>query len=122
MNEIIIETTETIKTIIEWHEQTFPSATLYGQLQKFREETREYHDTQEPEELVDMFIVACGMARFNCVLAMQYFGTVFQFLCLTDIKYGEFCLLVERKMEKNRRRIWNKVGSGIYHHKNGIED
>ena len=122
MNETIVETTETIKNIIEWHEQTFPDATRYGQLLKFKEKAKEYHDTHNPDELVDMFIVACGMARFSNILAMQYFGMVYQFLCLTDIKVREFGMLVERKMEKNRKRVWNKVGSGIYHHKNGIED
>ncbi len=29
---------------------------------------------------------------------------------------------VQKKMEKNRKRVWVKSGEGHYHHENGIED
>ena len=33
---------ESIKSIMEWHEQTFPDATIVGQIHKFQEELKEY--------------------------------------------------------------------------------
>lgn len=113
---------ESIKSIMEWHEQTFPDATIVGQIHKFNEELKEYKESGKISELVDMFVVACGTARFNYIIAMKYFSIVFVLLCATEIKSGDFYLMVDDKMAKNRRRVWNKTGEGVYHHKNGIED
>lgn len=86
---------ETIKTIIEWHEKTFPDATLEGQKAKFQEEFQEWSESHRIHELADMFIVAS-------MYVLQQ--------------------IVNDKMIKNRKRIWNKTGNGTYHHENGIED
>ena len=53
---------ETIKSIIDWHEITFPDATLEGQLEKFKKERKECLDSEftDISELADMFIVACN--------------------------------------------------------------
>ena len=67
---------ETIKSIIEWHEQTFPDATLEGQLEKFEDERVEYGESESLEELADLFIVACGIARFDYVVALRAFWFV----------------------------------------------
>lgn len=113
---------ESIKSIMEWHEQTFPDATIVGQIFKFREEQKEYEESGDASELSDMFIVACGVARFDYLLAMQYFSIVYIFLSKSGLKNAQFYTSVDRKMQKNRQRIWNKTGNGTYHHQNGIED
>ncbi len=61
---------ETILSIAKWHEQTFPDTDLQGQLAKFQEETDEYAEDESLAELADMFIVACGMTRFDNMAAL----------------------------------------------------
>jgi hypothetical protein len=109
---------ENIKTIIEWHEQTFPDATLDGQKAKFEEEIAEYNESVCMEELADMFIVACGIARFDSVAAIEYFVAVFQGLLSwkTVGAYMLFKITIDEKMAKNRKRKWNKANNGSYHH------
>ena len=117
---------ESIKTIIQWHEKTFPDATLDGQLEKFVEEEGEYNENPNLIELADMYIVACGIARFDSILALKYFAKVRRKLnnriwvrCGGN---GVFQMVVEDKMKKNRNRVWGKSGDGVYHHQLGIED
>ena len=69
-------THETVMTITEWHAKTFPDATMEDQLRKFDEEMEEYDRTPTFEELADMFIVACGLCRFDMVVAMSYMTIV----------------------------------------------
>lgn len=111
---------ETIKSIIEWHEQTFPDATLEGQLEKFKEEEKEYSETPNLLELADMFIVACGIARFNSILSMKYFCKVRRKLNNRLWKrVGGDTLLqyaINEKMHINKKRQWNKIGQ-LYKHK-----
>lgn len=115
---------ETIKTIIDWHAKTFPDATLEGQIEKFYEELDEYNEAVNMQELADMFIVACGIARFDSMVALEYFTVVFK--ALLDWKtFGCRTLLqevVDKKMEKNRKRMWAKTGAGTYHHTNKEEN
>lgn len=115
---------ETIDTIIKWHEETFPDATLDGQRAKWNEEIEEYKKDRTMQELADMFIVACGIARFDSVVALEYFSVVFY--ALNEWKVVGCCgvlqVIIDNKMEKNRKRVWNKTGNGTYHHENGIED
>ena len=114
---------ETIKTIMEWHEETFPGATLTGQIKKFLEEAREYNQNPSVDELVDMYIVACGVARFNSLMAMKYFGLVKRLQKNTrGAGVKNFHSAVYKKMKKNRNRVWGKSGDGVYHHQLGIED
>lgn len=116
---------ESIKSIIEWQEKTFPDATLEGQIKKFNEEYGEYHIAcPDMRELADMYIVACGIARFDSVVALEFFSVVFQILHSWNTVGAVYVFkeIIDEKMEKNRKRIWKKTGDGIYHHKNGIED
>lgn len=113
---------ETIKSIIEWHEQTFPDATLEGQCDKFREELDEYVKEQSVYELADMFIVACGVARFDYAKAALCFSTVWEAYMRALFLKPTFDTAVNEKMAKNRKRVWNKTAEGTYHHENGIED
>lgn len=109
---------ESIATIIEWHTATFPEATLDGQKTKFEEEVAEYNAEPSLMELADMFIVACGIARFDSVAALPYFVIVFR--ALNDWKtVGCHFLLrevIDDKMRKNRKRVWRKTAAGTYHH------
>lgn len=121
---------ETIKSIIEWHEQTFPDATLEGQTQKYIDEKKEYQAAttvaEKNEELADVFIVGCGIARFDIMFAMAIFSYVNQeFAKLYGITGKDTTLLmtskvifenvVSMKMEKNRQRKWS-IGKGTYQH------
>lgn len=109
---------ETIATIIQWHEKTFPDATLDGQKTKFAEELGEYNESVNMEELADMFIVACGIARFNSVVALEYFAVVFNALLGWKLigVHGLLMTIIDNKMKKNRARTWKKTGGGTYHH------
>lgn len=115
---------ETILSIAKWHEETFPDATLDGQIEKFYEELNEYNEETNLQELADMFIVACGISRFDSVVALEYFAVVFK--ALLDWKtFGCRVLLqtvIDEKMQKNRRRTWGKTANGTYHHELGVED
>lgn len=115
---------ETIETIIAWHRKTFPDATLEGQRIKFEEELNEYNENVTLQELADMYIVACGIARFDSMAAMEYFAVVFKAMRDWKIAPVPYVLqeIVNKKMEKNRKRVWNKTGEGQYHHEKGIQD
>ena len=116
---------ETIKTIMDWHEQTFPDATLEGQLEKYQEEQLEWVESGEKDvdELADMLIVACGIARFNIWEGTFYFADISDWMSSdVPISWKDLEEAVNRKMAKNRKRVWRKTATGTYHHENGIED
>lgn len=109
---------ESIKSIIEWHEQTFPMADLQGQLAKFDDELAEYGESECLEELADLFIVACGIARFDNVSALVAFERVCEILKLWRVNYGKpvpLQMAIDNKMAVNRNRKW-AVGKGNYQH------
>lgn len=115
---------ETIDTIIKWHTETFPDATLDGQIAKFEEEEKEYNKAPLRSEdslfeVADMVIVSAGIARFNYVEGIRMLAYAVE---LAEFSVGDIWQAVEKKMKKNRKRIWNKTADGQYHHENGIED
>lgn len=113
---------ETIKSIIEWHEQTFPDATLEGQIEKFDDELSEYGESECLEELADLFIVACGIARFDFIEALPCFAKVEQLLKLWEkisVSRRAFEIAVNEKMQINRKRKWNKIGNTFQHIEEG---
>lgn len=109
---------ETIQSIIEWHTKTFPNATLEGQLEKFKKERKEWLDSEHTDisELADMFIVACGVARFDTIEAMFCFGRVDDNLTISVFQTKELEKAIDKKMEINRKRKWN-FQDGQYQHK-----
>lgn len=124
--------TETIQSIIEWHTATFPDATLNGQAKKFIEEKKEYLAakgiSQKTEELADVFIVGCGIARFDLMFAVSVFAYVnkeylrmYKVACVGGVPLMMAKNLFEdaiiAKMTNNRKRKWKKIG-GLYKHKN----
>lgn len=116
---------ENIASIILWHEQTFPDATLKGQLEKFEDERFEYEENKCMEELADMFIVACGIARFDYVEALRAFWIVERILRRwTKMPVSRYVLqaAVDNKMAINRNRKWGKVGNKFQHIEEGEEE
>lgn len=109
---------ETIKSIIEWHEQTFPDATLKGQIDKFDIEHEEWASSRHKDisELADMFIVACGIARFNAVEGMRYFRYVAESVIGSFTSREDFEQAIDEKMQTNRARTWN-FENGVYQHR-----
>ena len=115
---------ETINTIIQWHSQMFPDATLKDQMDKYEEERKEWLDSDcnDPSELADMFVVACGLARFDMYTGLCALENVIFWANNKSISMSKLVEAVEKKMKKNRKRVWNKTGNGTYHHENGVED
>jgi hypothetical protein len=118
---------ETIDTITNWHRDTFPDVTLPGQLIKFAEEMNEFdvaiNSGQDAlSELADMIIVAAGIRRFDELFASAF--VQFTYMEASDVGFDmtELWDAIQKKMAKNRKRVWNKTGNGNYHHENGIED
>ena len=117
---------ESIESIARWHRETFPEATVLSQLEKFREELKEWHESQritseglivgDITELADCFIVCCGLARFNNVEALFTFRTVAQEL--ENSMYASIDLeqAIMKKMKVNRSRRWVN-NNGVYRHK-----
>ena len=106
---------ETIESIIKWSAETFPNATRDGQCAKFQDEKAEYIESRELLELVDMFIVACGIARFDATHAMCCFATVERLRSYTRWTNQDFATAIDVKMAINRKRRWNIAG-GKYQH------
>ena len=117
-----IEMKESIKSIIEWHEQTFPKANLKGQIVKIEEEWDEFQNAGTYKELVeecaDLFIVACGIARFSALDALFYFHQIEHLIGANNIYRVSFEKAIDKKMAKNRKRKWSTTAEGTYHHTN----
>lgn len=118
---------ETIETITNWHRDTFPDANLIDQIIKFTEEMKEF-DVALPSgqdalsELADMIIVAAGIRRFDELFASAFVQFTYMEASDTGFDMTELWDAIQKKMEKNRKRVWNKMPNGTYHHENGIED
>lgn len=103
------------KEIIEWHSQTFPDATMEGQLIKLEEEMNELANSANSEEKLkeaaDVYIVLCGLKRWD-----SYIGKfiIQQWFSGADNLYNA----VVEKMNKNKARNWAKTTEGTYHHTN----
>lgn len=107
--------TETILSIAKWHEETFPNATLEGQLVKYRDEESEWiaSDCKDVTELADMLIVACGIARFDILEGMFFIADVMDWAsgcCMPSLMDA-----VQEKMKVNRQRKW-AISNGKYQH------
>lgn len=111
---------ETIKSIMDWQEQAFPEATISGQVAKYQEEQMEFLNTfytkeTDITELADMFIVACGIARFSAMYGLRFFGDVYRWLEQTEFTDVELEKAINKKMKINRKREWTSAG-GKYKH------
>lgn len=123
---------ESIFSIAQWHEKTFPDATLETQIEKFHDELNEFDDAIEYTdnlhdafvELADCAIVACGLCRWGMAGANAFAKVVYlahNMRGFTDNDPDPVQLLlsaIDAKMEINRKRKWNN-DHGKYQH---IED
>ena len=114
---------ETIDTIIRWHSETFPDCTLESQLAKYSEELEEWEKTDNRQdelfELADMVIVACGIMRFDYAIGFDFLVSINSCIQRNKICDGnKVWNIVNKKMEKNRKRVWAKQENGSYHHTN----
>lgn len=110
---------ETIGTITEWHEETFPDATEEGQHSKWDEEIYEVmhaRGKKKLEELADLYIVACGLRRWNTEEFNERIDYVSGIASRNGWDAKELWDTVCKKMEKNRKRVWKKTGAGKFHH------
>ena len=111
---------ETIESIVQWSRETFPEATLIGQLNKFKDEKEEwerapYNSEAELFELADMFIVACSIARFSATEAMYCLRVTADKLELSYFTTQDLERAIDKKMEINRARKWC-IKDGNYQH------
>ena len=109
-----------LEEIKEWNEETFPDATLAGQLAKLEEEFKELAEAKEMEEkekeLADVFIVLGGLRRWE-----SHVGRHIENKFAEDMPFPLLgCLLgeIQKKMKINRKRVWKKSGDGKFHHTN----
>lgn len=116
---------ESIHSITQWHEQTFPDATLETQREKFKDEMDELSAAMKTgvvkdimTELADCAIVACGLCRYGFA-GTAAFNTIFETIALMQnhIENPLRLLLdaIDNKMAINRQRKWAN-NNGKYQH------
>lgn len=103
--------------IAKWNEETFPEATLGGQLAKLEEEFVEFVGAKTPEEeikeLADVAIVCGGLMRWNSFIGDIVIDNIVK---IERESLPAILRAVKDKMEINRKRNWHKTGEGKYHH------
>lgn len=119
--------------ITQWHAETFPDATLDGQINKFEDELQEFYQASRAkpgsnaalEELADCAIVAFGVRRFlwdneDNIIGRNY-GAADCFAIVIGLCYrwgwtwAKLYKAIEKKMEINRARTWTSQ-DGSYQH------
>lgn len=119
-----------MKRIKDKHQELFKDVTLMSQITKYSEEynemeeaTRHIDDNPDAfyEELADMFIVACGILRFNEALGKCLCKSIADdFIYKRNDKSEDYLFeltsRVIEKMNKNIKRVWSKTKDGNYKH------
>lgn len=109
---------ELVEDIVNWSKSVFPDLTAEKQTLKLNEEMDELEraETQEEKmyEMADIFIVATILhKRFKSELGRR----ISSFYDLFEIEP-----YVEKKMKRNKERVWKKVSNGTYHHEESEKD
>ena len=126
-NETLIDFMERVAYV---HRELFKDVTLMSQITKFSEEYNEMeeankHIDENPkafyEKLADMFIVACGILRFNVALGKCLCKAITDDFIYKKDKEGNdyldvLSIKVLEKMNKNIKRVWSKTKDGNYKH------
>lgn len=114
---------ETVCKIATWSQEVFPDANLVGQLNKFKEEQSEWLESnrEDIEELADMAIVACSIARFSVIETMFCFSRIEEELCHSAFSTKELEEAINKKMQKNLLRNWEKKDGQYQHISEGEE-
>lgn len=119
-----------MKRVRDKHQELFKDVTLMSQITKFSEEYNEMQESTEHadenseafyEELADMFIVACGILRFNEALGKCLCKSIVDdFIYKKDEEGNNYLSVlttkVLEKMNKNIKRVWSKTKNGNYKH------
>lgn len=112
-----------LEKIKEWNEETFPDATLGGQLEKLEEEFEEWLSAKNKEEtskeFADIFIVLGGLRRWKSHIGSNQEITLTENMPIEVL--GNLLIDINKKMEINRKRVWKKSGDGKFHHKEGTK-
>lgn len=118
---------ETFQTIQDWGKQTFgDNITMEGQIEKWHDERKELEETSsmtpdELFELADLVIVSANIMRFDFKTGFHYLAETFKLLATTKYSGEELWNAVEKKMVKNKLRVWDTT-NGRGQHLSGIED
>ena len=126
-NEILLDFMERVR---DKHQELFKDVTLMSQITKFSEEYNEMeeatkHIDENPdafyEELADMFIVSCGILRFNEALGKCLCKSIVDdFTYKKDEEGNDYLSVlttkVIEKMNKNIKRVWSKTKDDCYKH------
>ena len=109
--------------IARWNKETFPDATESGQVLKLSEEFEELRDAIEnadflTSEKADCFIVAAALKeRFNNALGRFVLDYLIEEMTdQSEAIAAEYFEAIEKKMEINRARVWNKMPDGRFKH------
>lgn len=108
-----------LEEIKEWNEETFPDATLSGQLAKLEEEFKELSEAKEEDkmkEFADVFIVLGGLRRWESKIGNCIVNTMIENMPISILL--ELLPSIKTKMDINRKRVWKKSGDGKFHHTN----
>ena len=97
----------TDKAIVDWHKKTFPLCTIEEQAQKVKEEIQEVIKTLVNDEGMDRYIEEVADVYIASLVLKQRFGVDLH-LPISEA--------IEKKMEVNCQREWEKV-DGVYRHK-----
>lgn len=109
-----------LNSIKRWHEKTFPDATLAGQLAKLEEEICESLKVGKKdkaalfEEIANVLIVCAGLRRFDSKIGISIENNYLN-NATPDI-LSVIDLAIIQKMNKNRKRKWEKTEDGRFHH------
>jgi len=109
-----------LNSIKRWHEKTFPDATLAGQLAKLEEEICESLKVGKKdkaalfEEIADVLIVCAGLRRFDSKIGISIENNYLNNATLDILSVIDLAII--QKMNKNRKRKWEKTEDGRFHH------
>lgn len=113
-----------IAEIEKWHAETFPHATVEGQMEKLKEEELEYQESGKISEIADVIVVACGLNIHHSVVGYCILKH-FRDCCYNHRPFFgknsvEVICALEKKFAVNKERsakgMWKEVGDGVYHH------
>lgn len=109
--------------IARWNKETFPDATEGGQVLKLSEEFEELRNAVEAGDFLtceqaDCFIVAAALKeRFNNALGRFVLDYLIEEMTdHSEAIVAEYFEAIEKKMEINRARVWNKMPDGRFKH------
>ena len=113
-----------IAEIEKWHAETFPHATVEGQMEKLKEEELEYQESGKISEIADVIVVACGLNIHHSVVGYCILKH-FRDCCYNHRPFFgknsvEVICALEKKFAVNKERsakgMWKEVADGVYHH------